>query len=64
MSNWCLAAKEDALAAVLSAVCLSVPCENGIHQAVPFLWVHSPSPHCSVGFGLAGKSLLQSKLDH
>lgn len=33
MNNWCLTAKENALAAVLSAVCLSVPCENGAQRS-------------------------------
>lgn len=33
LSNWCLAAKENVLAAVVSAVCLSVPCENGVQRS-------------------------------
>lgn len=34
MSSWCLTAKENALAAVLSASCLIVPCEKGVQRSL------------------------------
>lgn len=47
MSNWCLAAQENALAAVLSAVCLSMCCENCVQRSSAGCAL-SVGAHCSV----------------